>query len=268
MMNIVCVGRIPSDIFKPHFRELQCHSIWYRSSGTAKKELPMKRYQWTLAMLLVVVAQCAFADTISTFDITGVAISVVQFGGDNNNLRLVFTGPGTDISASGVILCQSWCGVEKIFPAGSKSPVPFGPEDIYLEGLSTVRVGGQSFFPDATGLEGPLALSFSGGFTFPVKGSSFTACQPASISSPITGSGSATSGQFIDFALLMPAGGKFCSTWDFSPAFPGSPAGYQFVKGNFVAGVTPEPGTLGLMASGLAGLVGVILRKRNWRVRN
>jgi hypothetical protein len=41
----------------------------------------MKPFQWA-AMLIVVAAQCAFADSISTFKITGATASVIQFIGD------------------------------------------------------------------------------------------------------------------------------------------------------------------------------------------
>lgn len=224
----------------------------------------MKPFQWA-AMLIVVVAQCAFADSISTFKITGATASVIQFIGTGDDLFFVFTGPGTNVTGSGVLLCVEWCEGE-IFAPGSKSPVAFGNDDFFPSELDTVKLGGQDFDAFLAGTSG-FALTSSGGFTFPVnfKGSTFTACQPAAISSPIPGSVETNNGQFIDFDLLMPPGGKFCSTWDFIPASNGSPAGYLFDHGKFVAGTVPEPGTLGLMASGLAGLVGVILRKRNVR---
>jgi hypothetical protein len=48
----------------------------------------------------------------------------------------------------------------------------------------------------------------------------------------------------------------------FVPASEEFPAGYVFSEGKFVAATTPEPGTLGLMATGLVGIIGVIQRKR------
>jgi hypothetical protein len=54
--------------------------------------------------------------------------------------------------------------------------------------------------------------------------------------------------------------------FDFFPAMNGNAAFYQFSSGSFTAATpptpTPEPGTLGLILIGLAGIVGVVRRKR------
>src|SRR5439155_24357091 len=92
-------------------------------------------------------------------------------------------------------------------------------------------------------------------------GSAFTACQPASMPSFFTGSAGAGD-DFINFNLTMPAGGKFCSTWLYSPPFDQFPGGFVFDGGKFTATTVPEPGTLGLMSVGVAGVIGSILRKR------
>ena len=62
-----------------------------------------------------------------------------------------------------------------------------------------------------------------------------------------------------------PLGGKFSSTWDFVSASDEFPAGYLFSHGKFLAATIPEPGTSGFMATGPAGIIGVIRRKRNCR---
>jgi hypothetical protein len=58
----------------------------------------MRRFQWAFAMLLVVVAQYAFADSISTFNITQATV-FVGAGSDNAGFTLI--GPGTNISGGG-----------------------------------------------------------------------------------------------------------------------------------------------------------------------
>lgn len=125
----------------------------------------MKRFQWTVAILLVVVAQCAFADSISTFRITVATISVSQFDLVGDNLFLVFTGPGTHMTEGGVILCLDWCGADDIFAPGSKSPVVLSLDAIFLSGLDDGKLGGQDFFSD-TSTMGPILLSSSGGALF------------------------------------------------------------------------------------------------------
>ena len=71
---------------------------------------------------------------------------------------------------------------------------------------------------------------------------------------------------FTQLKLWLPT--EFGTSWDLTfnviPAEGDSPAGYQFVHGEFIA-ATPEPGTIGFMATGLAGIIGVIRRKRNCR---
>jgi hypothetical protein len=59
------------------------------------------------------------------------------------------------------------------------------------------------------------------------------------------------------FSLTNPTGGTFCTTWNLT-----SFGQYQFAKGEFVVSAVPEPGTFGLIGSGLIGLVGAALRRR------
>jgi PEP-CTERM motif-containing protein len=98
-------------------------------------------------------------------------------------------------------------------------------------------------------------------FTFPTNGvSTFTVRVPAILNGPIQGQGDFPN--FSSFQLNMPQTGHLVLTFNFFPASGGVPANYEFSQGNFVATTTPEPGTLGFMVTGLAGIIGVIRRKR------
>jgi hypothetical protein len=83
-----------------------------------------------------------------------------------------------------------------------------------------------------------------------------TFCVPASMSSPL--GGIAGSGEtFTQFNLTMPAGGNFCTTWNFDAAS----GQYQFAQGTFIATTVPEPSAVGLLGLGLASMIGLIRRK-------
>jgi PEP-CTERM motif-containing protein len=105
------------------------------------------------------------------------------------------------------------------------------------------------------------AITALGSFQFPTNGRSFTVSVPAMIDGLIGGRTLDMSG---NFNLQIPPG-KLVLTFDFFPGNGNSvPPFYEFSHGTFTT--TPEPGTLGLMASGLAAIVGAVLRKRNVEV--
>src|SRR5262249_23097971 len=130
---------------------------------------------------------------------------------------------------------------------------------IFLSNFNSAMVGGKVYSPQEIGFTSPLFIAVLGQVGLPGHPeNSFSACVPATVSSPITGT--AGSGEtFTQFSLNPPTGGSFCTTWHFVDA----ENGYQFVRGKFVVSTVPEPNTLGLLASGLAGILGVARTKRN-----
>jgi len=216
----------------------------------------MKRLIWGIAILFVVSTTCAYADSAVNFNITQLTVLVGPNDGSGDNVFVALTGPGTNITVTGGIPCFDWCSFNTFAP-GDTPPVGIG--QIFLGVFNTVTVGGKTYDFDTASLGG-LFVNVLGGFTFPSNpgGSTFTACLPASNPSSITGS-AGSGGDFIQFNLWLPAGQQFCTTW----AFDASAGLYQFTSGKFVATTVPEPGTVGLMATGLAGIIGAIRRKRN-----
>jgi hypothetical protein len=210
----------------------------------------MKTFQWTAAVLLVVLAQFAHADT---FDITQITITVF-FG--NENVFFDLSGPGTKITGEGGIACEptGWCN-NPVFPPGSVL-TNIGP--ISIENFNDAKVGGTSFGGDEFGFTSSLSVDVLGSIILPVSphGSTFTACVPATMSGPVTGN--AGSGEsFTQFTLQMPVGGRFCTTWFFGGGV------YQFERGTFFVSTVPEPGTLGFMGTGLGALIAVVSRRRH-----
>ncbi len=219
----------------------------------------MKRFLWGIAVLLTVVGQWAYADSIPTFSITQATLFVGINDGTGDNIFFELTGPGTNISGDTGIPCFDWCDFNNFSP-GDVPPIGIGQMSISL--FHSAIIGGTIYQPDGEiAFTSLFSANVLGSFIFPANpnSSSFTACVPASMTSPL--SGFAGSGPtFTPFQLKMPAGGSFCTTWNFDAVS----TQYQFSQGKFVATTVPEPGTLGFMVAGLASIVGVI-RKNRWR---
>src|SRR5215467_14003770 len=109
----------------------------------------MKRFQWAIALLLLVFGPYAFADNPPTFDITQIAGSIDSGG----NGTFTMTGPGTIISGDTFLTCQDdphgFCGGQLFYPG---SPVPNAVGlfqwTLFLGAPYTrVRLGGHDYDP-------------------------------------------------------------------------------------------------------------------------
>jgi hypothetical protein len=220
----------------------------------------MKSFQWVIVMLVAVLAKCANADSIPTFNITQATLFVGINDGTGDNIFFELTGPGTNISGDTGIPCFDWCDFNNFSP-GDVPPLSIGQMAISL--FHSAIIGGTTYNPDSEiAFTSNFSVNVLGSFIFPANpnSSSFTACVPASMISPL--SGFAGSGPtFTQFQLNMLAGGSFCTTWNFDAIS----VQYQFSQGKFVATTVPEPGTLGFLVIGLVSIAGVIRIKREFR---
>lgn len=212
----------------------------------------MNRFKWVLAILLVTVIPCA-ADTISNFTITQITVWVSPNPGSGDNVGFSLIGPGTNISGTGGIGCFSWC---------SSNPVPPGdvfPDigQIFISNFNNAMVGGKNYdFHSDIAFNSAFFISVLAGVTLPANGPGGTACDPATASSPITGF-VGEGATFKQMSLNLPAGGSFCTTWQFANGQ------YTFEQAKFSVSAVPEPGALGLVGSGLVAIFGTALRKRS-----
>ena len=203
----------------------------------------MKRLLWVVVMLFVVFAPCAYADSIPTLNvnITFATVSMGPNDGSGDNVSFTLIGPGTNITGIGGMACFDWCS----------GPIPdltfVGTSQIFLSGsFGSATIRGTNYDPETLSL--CCLFSASGDLNSSVGG--------------FVGEGDT----FTQLNLTLPC----CVSWglNFVPVPPEGdfPGGFQFVHGELIAGTppaaTPEPGTLGLMATGLAGIVGVIRKKR------
>jgi len=213
----------------------------------------MKRVPWITVILLVALAPCVRADNVVYFNLTSIDLEVSpNYGGDN--VFFYLSGPGTYITGdSGINCLNQWCSAFTAYSPGSTVFTNIG--QIYIDNFNDAMVGGQNYSPGEIGFSSGFSVAVLGNIVLPSHPTgSFTECVPASLPGPITGI--AGSGQdFIQFSLNTPNGGKFCTTWDFLSGQ------YLFDRGQFTVPGVPEPGTLGLMASGLVALLGTLHRR-------
>ena len=197
---------------------------------TPRDPANMKRFLWLIPIVFFLISATASADSfrILFFPNDG--------GGDN-------------------FIVQKQVADAKILINGGTSPPFFttfyepgstigGTTQVFF-GSSFVQVGGNSF--ELSFLDGPGSL-FMSSFTLPTNGKDFTV--------PVMLRFSA-SGTVIDTGQTFDLGGSANGhiTFHFSDGF------YFTDRAGFIP--APEPGTVGLMATGLAGIVGVIRRKRS-----
>jgi hypothetical protein len=189
-------------------------------------------------LAFVVSAPCAYADSIPILDIN-ITYATASLGPDGG-VSFALIGPGTNITGFGGMGCYAWC-LQAIPDLSSVST-----SQVFVGGFLSVTIAGTSYNPDLLNLSCCL---FSG-------------------SGDLSPSASGYVGQDVTFRYLnltLPGGG-WNLNFAFIPASGGSQAYYVFVNGTLTAGtrpaVTPEPGTLGLMGTGLVCLAVVVRRKR------
>ena len=204
----------------------------------------MKRRLRIVVVLVVVFVPCSYADSFQITQVTG--LMEAQTGATFDNISFTFTGPGITIQASGVMRCYPWCYSDQgLQPDTSTSMGEVFVMNIY----SPLTIGGKTY-------DSGVAAS-----------SSFFASEGGALNSSVVLLVEQGFGNWKEIELTLPQnGGGWNFYFDHIPPNEDSPGGYLFNHGDFNAASTPtpvpEPGMLGLMATGLAGITGLIRRER------
>ena len=193
----------------------------------------MKYLRLAAVIFLLSSTTVCLADSIPTFYITQVTMHMSPNNGSGDNISFVLTGPGVRITGTGGMGCFDWCS----------GPIPdpniAGPSMVFISNFDSVTLGGIVY--DASSLGFNSLFNTNGG-----------------LNGQTLGFVNAFNGNFLEFNLISPTNGSWGLNFAFSPAQNGQDAYYLFTDGEFFAqGQTPEPGTIGLVLTGLAGIAGV-----------
>jgi hypothetical protein len=155
--------------------------------------------------------------------------------GSGENARFTMIGPGTQITGIAGMACFDWC-------SGHVTNDPVVLSQLFLGPFQSATVNGVSYDPNVGQFNlFCCAFSDSGYLNSSVDGQ--------------VGSGDT----FAPLFLTLPSP----AAWDLT--FNTYPEGQAFVHGTFTAGTppspVPEPGTIELVATGLAGIIGAMGKK-------
>jgi len=204
----------------------------------------MKRLLWTIPMLFALISVNALADSV-TYTITNANLYISPNYGGGGNLGFSMMGNGITLIGDG--------GTDPSFFDGSNGYLPGSPGEggaaLFFWDVISAKIGSTTYGFDDIQLDCCSAGFGGNGFTFPTNGKNFTIILPAGIS--------LVSGTIVpddqSFSLIFTPG-RLTMSFYFAPDGRYYPSQATFVS-------APEPGALGLMATGLAAIVGVLGRK-------
>src|SRR5690242_4127238 len=216
----------------------------------------MKRAFWITALLLLAGAPCAHAQIVTQSR----SVFSLNFGA-GDNLISQFTGPGVHLSDVGGTAC-SWCGLDSFSNTPGTALNP-SAQIFYDNGpIGTLTFDGHAYCQQQDCEISVPELSAFGTITFPTNGKNFTVTVPAAMENVAV---SIFVGNQLQAVNLQIPNGELTLSFDFEPGVPGGPPSYYALdQGSFTTPMFPasEPGSRSLMLVGLAGLLGLVLKRR------
>jgi hypothetical protein len=190
--------------------------------------------------LIVLCSQLSFADSIKTYVVTNITMQMFPDPGTGEQILFSFSGPQVSFSGEAGMFCPDWCTDQPIFG----TPV-VNPSMIFIAAFdSPVILGAMSFDGAEFGFDGQGLFNNSGGVFRFVSGTA--------------GAGDT----FTQFNLILPQNAKWVTSFTYVPPDGTNPGYYNFNEATFTA-AAPEPGTIALTLTGLAGIAGLAKKRHS-----
>ena len=234
----------------------------------------MKSFLWAIALLILAGVPYSYAQSTPTI-VVQESTEISGAGGlffDEGFLTVAhFIGPGVNLYASQTNVECTGCGrVVSIGPGTSgiwsavwPAAALFAPPTI----IGSLTLGGQTI--NCQGPTCPISLSDEPGITslkeitFPTDVQDFGVTVPA-VDGPLAGTVKLPGGETIPFNLQIPSGEVQLQFYFGTLGIDFTHPLYGLSTATFTTPTvpTPEPGSLGLMVAGLAGLLGLFFKRR------
>jgi hypothetical protein len=189
--------------------------------------------------LLLLCSQLTHADSIKTYWITSISMQLYPNDGSGDDLVFYFTGPHFQFGGLGGMQCYD-CFTDPIY--GDPS---FGATYGTIVLLGDFLIDGVTYPPDSVAFDG----------LFDDRGGVY----------PFISAFLVNGDTVVSFNLRLPTNGGWNPSYTFYPPDGDQPGYYLFDGATFYANgtvPTPEPGTIVLTLTGLAGIAGLVKRKR------
>ena len=188
--------------------------------------------------LLLLCSQLTFGDSIKTYWITSVSMQLYPNDGSGDALVFNFSGPHIQFGGIGGIECFN-CFTDPIYG----DPV-FDPSYGSISLLGDFVIDGVTYSGDGAGFESSLFNDHGGVVPF------------------VTGAVT-TADSVLEFNLRLPTNGSWNASYTYYPPDGDQPGYWLFDGATFNASAsTPEPGTIALTLTGLAGIADLVKKKK------
>jgi len=189
--------------------------------------------------LLVLCSQLTFADSIKTYWITSISMQLYPNDGSGDDLVFMFTGPHIQFGGLGGMQCYD-CFTDPIY-----GDPGFGATYGTIVGFGNFVIDGVTYPGDSASFDG--LFNDSGGVY------------------PVVRAALAPGDNLIEFNLRLPTNGTWAPSYTYYPPDGDQPGYYLFDGATFYASGTvpaPEPGTIALTLTGLAGIAGLVKKRQ------